>query len=232
MVRKTLHGRRDYLKTVATASVGAIATTGIAAAHEKDPSNLRLQMDLIPNDNVEAEDQDYIVSATEPHAAASDYYCETDTDVTNGGDRVSHDSDQSEWRGTVDDSSDTRDRYFYDGEIYTYYLYKTIDAEIYENGGSFQNAKTRHITIDGDSNNSDPVEYTVYFSDDTEPIKGKAADSDDSTGVNSIGGYVAGTVDDQDTDAFTAYGDIKRILVSNVAEETYDSGYFRIRMEG
>jgi hypothetical protein len=211
--------RRAYLKRTAAAATALTASSGLSAAsHDPDPSNLRLYMDMWPGSGVTAEDQDYIVSADDQDVAHSSYYNETGTSVTNGGDRVSHDSDTAEWRGTLDSSDDVRDIYYHDGKIYTYYVYKSINFEAVENAGSFDVNTYQGFTIDG------YADYTVWTAADVEPYEGNNMDGDEYTGVDSTGGYFGGRVDG-DNDTFYGYGDIKRVEV-----DVDSNSYFRIRV--
>lgn len=211
--------RRTYLARTAAAASGLAATTGLATAdHNPDWSNRRLYMSMFPGRSVTAEDQDYVVTAYDPDAAHSSYN-ETDTSVLNGGDRISHDSSTAEWRGTLDADNDTKDVYYHDGMIRTYYVSKNIGFEAYENAGSFDTTSYLSYTVEGNA------DYTVWLADDTEPYKSNNMEGDEETGVDGIGGYFSGRVDG-DKDGYTGHGDVKRVEV-----DVDSGGYFRLRVD-
>jgi hypothetical protein len=211
--------RRTYLKRTAAAAAGLAATTGLSSAsHNPDWSNRRLYMSMFPGRGVTAEDQDYIVKAYDPDVAHGTEN-ETDTALQDGGDRTSHDSSTAEWRGTLDADTDTKDVYYHDGTLKTYYVYKNIGFEAYENAGSFDTTSYLSYAVEG------YADYTVWLASDTEPYKSNNMEGDEETGVDGIGGYFSGRVDG-DKDTFTGYGDIKRVEVD------VDSGsYFRMRVD-
>jgi hypothetical protein len=211
--------RRAYLKRTAAAATALTASSGLAAAdHGPDWSNRRLYMDMFPGRGVTADDQDYIVTVDDPDAAHSSYN-ETDTSLQSGGDRISHDSSTAEWRGTLDADTDSRDLYYHDGTLRTYYVYKNIGFEAVEHDGTFDTTTYQSYILDGHA------DYTVWLASDTEPYKSNNMEGDEETGVDGIGGYFSGRVDG-DKDSFTGYGDVKRVEV-----DVDSSSYFRIRVD-